>query len=244
VTLKDRLRTPAGALGAAAAQAALEHAQQAEEKYRGIRAMFEDDGEHVSIESVLAGLVAAVRDDEQQDRTMRGVFKSARARRRKLGLISLGTGPLVGVATHIVELYCEVAVVCDLADLSSVALDDREVAAHMLVLWGLIDDLARASAVMDGRSTESLAAIIGEQMRAEAAEHIPRKLSKRAAIQALADARAVIGDASTAHSLRGVVFSGHRTKQLIKRGELQLGQQLSRGAPCEIKGGERLGYSG
>jgi hypothetical protein len=244
MALKDRLMARAGRLGATAAQAALEHTQHAEEKYRGIRAMFDEDDEHVSMEGMLVALVAAVRDDEQEDKTARDVFESARARRRKLGLISLGTGPLVGVATHIVELYCEVAVVCDLADLSSVALDDRDVAAHMLVLWGVMDDLGQASAVMDGRASESLAEIVGQQMRAEAVEHIPRKLSKRAAIQALADARHLLGDASRADGLRGVVFSGHRTKQLIKRAEFQLGRQLPPGAPCEMKGEGRLGYSG
>jgi len=189
--------------------------------------VFKDEERPVTIENVLAALVDAVRADEhEEDRSARDLFKTARSRRRRLGLLSFGAGPLVGVATHIVDLYCETATVCDLADLHSIALTEHDIAAHMLVLWGILDGVDEAEAVMTGTGTQSLASIIAGRIHGGAAEHIPDKLTKRAAIQALWDARHLVDDArevAGAGSVRGVVFTGHRTKQLIKKAELQLG---------------------
>ena len=191
--------------------------------------LFKDEERAVTIENVLAALVAAVRADEhEEDRSARDLFKTARSRRRRLGLLSFGAGPLVGVATHVVDLYCETATVCDLADLHSIALTEHDVAAHMLVLWGILDGVDEAKAVMTGAGTQSLASIVGERVHSGAAEHIPDKLTKRAAIQAVWDARHLVDDArnaARAGSVGGVVFTGHRTKQLIKKAELQLGVQ-------------------
>ena len=192
-----------------------------------MRSVFEDDEQPMSMEQVLAALVAGVRADEhEEDRSARDVFKVARRRRRRLGLLSFGAGPMVGVATHIVDLYCETAIVCDLADLHSISLTERDVAAHMLVLWEIVDRVDEAEAVMVGTGAESLASIIGGRVQAGVVVRIPDRLTKRAAVQALADARHLVSDAREAAgdgSVRGVVFTGHRTKKLIKRAELQLG---------------------
>jgi hypothetical protein len=168
-------------------------------------------------------------DEREEDRSARDVFKTARSRRRRLGLLSFGAGPLVGVATHIVDLYCETATVCDLADLHSIALTEHDVAAHMLVLWGISGSVEDAKAVMTGSGAQSLASIVAGHVVGGAAEHIPDKLTKRAAIQALSDARHLADDgrkAAGAGSVSGIVFTGHRTKQLIEKAELQLGVGL------------------
>jgi hypothetical protein len=224
MSLRDRLATRAIRLGESTAEAVVVHSQQASTRYRGMRAVLEEDGEAISMEDVLAGLVRAVRADEhEEDRSARDVYESARSRRRRLGLLSFGAGPLVGVATHIVELYCEMAIVCDLAELHSISLSDDELAAHMLVLWDVVDTFDRAVEVMAETAPCSLAEIIGLQVRKGALEHLPHRLSRKAAVQALADARRLLGDTpSRTASLGGVVFSGHRTKQLIKKAELQL----------------------
>jgi hypothetical protein len=224
--IRGRIAARATELGAAAAEAAVVRAQHVGARYRGLRSVFKDEEGHVTIESLLAALVAAVRADEhEEDRSARDVFKTARSRRRRLGLLSFGAGPLVGVATQIVDLYCETATVCDLADLHSIGLSEHQIAAHMLVLWGIAESLDEAEAVMTGTATQSLASIIGGRIHGGVAEHIPQKLTKRAAIQALSDARALVRDARKAGSgsVKGVVFTGHRTKQLIKTAELQLG---------------------
>jgi hypothetical protein len=225
--IRDRIAARATELGGAAVEAAVVGAQHASARYRGLRAVFQDEERPVTIENVLAAIVAAVRADEhEEDRSARDVFKTARSRRRRLGLLSFGTGPLVGVATHIVDLYCETATVCDLADLHSIDLTEHHVAAHMLVLWGILESLDEAKAVMTGTGSQSLSSIIGGRVHGGVAEHVPERLTKRAAIQALWDARHLVDDARKATgsgSVKGVVFTGHRTKQLIKKAELQLG---------------------
>jgi Asp-tRNA(Asn)/Glu-tRNA(Gln) amidotransferase C subunit len=227
VAIRDKLAARAAELSTAAAEAAVVRAQHAGARYRGLRAVFKDEETPITVETVLAGLVAAVRADEhEEDRSARDVFRTARSRRRRLGLLSFGAGPLIGVATHIVDLYCETATVCDLAELHSIDLSEQQVAAHMLVLWGILESVAEAEAVMMGTRTQTLASIIGGRMRGGVAEHIPDRLTKRTAIQVLSDARGVVADArkvAGTGSVGGVVFSGHRTKQVIKKAELQLG---------------------
>lgn len=221
--MRGRIASRAATLGSAA----IAYAQSAEENYRGLRSVFEDEGASIAFEDLLAGLVAAVRTDEhEEDRSARDVFKTARRRRRRLGLLSFGAGPLTGVATQVVDLYCETATLCDAADLHTVELTDRQIAGHMLVLWEILDDLDDAQAVMAGTGSRSLRSIIEERVGASIAERLPEEPTKRAAIKALWDARDLAGEirkAASGESLGGVLFAGHRTKRLIKKAEAQLG---------------------
>jgi hypothetical protein len=226
MTIRNKLTTRAAELGAAAAEAAVARGQHASSRYRGLRTVFKDEEPPVKIESVLAALVAAVRADEHDEgRSDRDVFRAARSRRRRLGLLSFGAGPLVGEATQIVDLYCETAIVCDLADLHSIDLTERQIAAHMLVLWNLTESLGQAEAIMAGAGTQSLGSIVTGRIRGGVTAHLPDKPTKRAAIQALWGMRHVVDDARAvaAGSVGGVVFTGHRTKQIIEKIELQLG---------------------
>ncbi len=227
MALRDKLVARAAELGATAADAAVERARDMGARYRGMQAVFDDDGQPVSIEQVLAALVAGVKADEhEEDRSARDVFRVARRRRRRLGLLSFGAGPLAGVANCIVDLYCETATVCDLADVHSLSLTEHDVAAHMLVLWEIVDDIDEARAVMKGAGAQSLASIIGGRVQDGVVAHIPHGLSKRAAFRALADARHLMSDARAVAgdgSVRGVLFTGRKTKKLIKNAELQLG---------------------
>ncbi|MGO9319324.1 MAG: hypothetical protein ACLQBY_00755 [Solirubrobacteraceae bacterium] len=227
MTIRSKLTTHATGFAVDAANAAVDRVQHAGARYRGLRSVFEDEAVPITIENLLAGLVAAVKADEyEDDRSARDLFRTARSRRRRLGLLSFGAGPLVGVATHIVDLYCDTAIVCDLADLYSMDLTEREIGGRMLTLWRIVESVEEAEAVMAGTGTLSLMSIIRGRLHADVAEHIPDKLTKRAAIQLLASARDVAEDvreAAGAGSISGVVFSGHSTKQVIKRAELELG---------------------
>jgi hypothetical protein len=227
MTIRGKLVAHASQLASDAASAAVDRVRQAGARYRGLRSVFEEESVPITIENLLAGLIAAVKVDEhEEDRSARDVFTTARSRRRRLGLLSFGAGPLVGVATHVVDLYCDTAIVCDLADLHSLELTERQIGAHMLTLWGIMESLEEAEAVMAGTSALSLMSIISRDIRADVAGRAPDKLSKRAAIQLLAGARDVVGDAREAvgaGSAGGIVFSGHKTKQLIKRAELEFG---------------------
>jgi hypothetical protein len=89
--------------------AASETVQNAGESFRGFRGMLADDGGSLKVEAYLVALVRAVRDDEHdEDRSRRDLYVRARKRRRRLGLISLGAGPMMGVAssTTLASMSC------------------------------------------------------------------------------------------------------------------------------------------
>jgi hypothetical protein len=223
--LRDRLEQGAAKVGEGArAIADSEHAQRAGESFRGFKSMLGDD-EQQSAEGYLLALVRAVRDDEEEDeRSRRDVYVTARKRRRRLGLLSFGAGPMAGVASRVADLYCEVAVVCDVAELHGLDLGDEEVAAQMLVMWSVIDDLDIARGAM--RSEPPLAAILGAQLLEQLdIEETPQtKLELAKAIWQIHSVDAGdVKEAASGQPIRSVAFTGHRTKKLIKRAEAQLG---------------------
>jgi len=108
MSLKGKLANKAAAVGVSAAEVAASKIEGAAVRYRGLREVFSEDDRGMTPENVLAGIVAAVRADEHdEERTSRDVFTTARSRRRRLGLLSFGAGPMVGVASQVVDLYCE-----------------------------------------------------------------------------------------------------------------------------------------
>ncbi len=210
--------------------------QQMGEGLRDLRTMLaEDDERSLSIERFLVTLVRMVRNEEHgNERAARDVYVAARKRRRRLGIMSFGAGPLVGVANQFADLFCETATVCDVAALHGLSLSDEQVGAHMLVLWGIVDDQDAAQNAMAGKPP--VASILAGELRERAAEQLPETLTKRSATKALWDVRATIGDArkgATTDAMRTVAFSGHRTKKVIKKAEAQLGvsHQSPRGWP-------------
>jgi hypothetical protein len=224
--LRDRLEANATRLGESTRKAvASAPLQRASDGFRGLRAMFEDDDQSLSVERFLLSLVRAVRSDEQyEERDARDVYVAARKRRRRLGLMSFGAGPLVGVANQFADLYCEAATVCDVVALHGLDLSDDRIGAHMLVLWGITDDLDAAQKAIAGEPP--VANILAGKLRERAGEQLPDKLTKRSVTKALWDVRGQLGDArkgATTGVVRTVVFTGHRTKKVIKEAEAQLG---------------------
>jgi hypothetical protein len=216
----------ANRLGSNAAEAAASRVQRAGSGFHALRAILTDEDQPTNVEAFLVALIKAVRHDEpREQRTHRNVYEDARRRRRHLGVVCFGTGPLVGVATHIVDLYCDIATFCDLADLRGLALTEREIAAHILVMWAIVEPLGDAQSVMAGTHDHTIAAIMAKTLRDGAVAHLPANPTKRAVAKALWDARALLGDARSAAgtgSVSGVVFAGHHTKQFIKKSEHQL----------------------
>src|SRR3954464_1348800 len=169
--LRDRLGAGATRLGGAARDAARDAAEAGlkrapDEGFSSFRALFDDDDDQpASIERFLLALVATVRDDEPEaDRTQRDVFETARRRRRGLGFVSFGTGPLVRVSNQVADLYCDTATVCDLAEVHRLALDAEQIAAHMLVLWGVADSFADATGAMNDATGLSIAALLHRRL--------------------------------------------------------------------------------
>jgi hypothetical protein len=232
--LRDRLEEQAVRVGDRARVAASEQLQRAGESFRGFREILANEEQVQSIEGYLLALVRAVRDDERDEQqTSRDVYVRARKRRRRLGLISFGAGPMVGVASRVADLYCETATVCDVADFHTLDLRDEQIAAHMLMLWSITEDFQRAEEAMQGKPP--VAEIVGAKLTERAAGYValdseenPTKLSIATTLWKVhsLDAGDVARDAKDAiggQPIRSVAFTGHRTKKVIRRAEAQLG---------------------
>jgi hypothetical protein len=229
--LRDRLEEQAARAGDhARAVAASERVRLAGESFRGFRAMLTDNEREPSIEVYLLALVRAVRDDERDEKqASHDVYVRARKRRRRLGLISFGAGPMVGVASRVADLYCETATVCDVADLHGLDLSDEQVAAHMLVLWSITEDFARAEGAMRGEPP--VAEILGAKLFEYLDLELEAQPTKLAIVKAIWEVQRlnpldVADDAKKAvggQPIRSVAFTGHRTKKVIKKAEAQLG---------------------
>src|SRR3954451_13453110 len=179
--LRDRMQAGAARLGGAARDATREAASAGlrrapDEGFRSFRELFDDDDEQpVSIERFMLALVATVRGDEtEKDRDARDVFETARRRRRGLGLVSFGTGPLVRVSNQVADLYCDTATVCDLAEVHRLGLSDEHVAAHMLVLWSATESLPEAQAAVDQRL---VAALLSTRLAERTGSNVPAQLT-------------------------------------------------------------------
>jgi hypothetical protein len=82
-----------------------------------------DDDQPITIEALTVLLVDAVRTDgEARELTDRDVGRAAKRRYRRLGTISLPTGPL---GRYLVGLYCEAATLCDIVELRRAPLSDE-----------------------------------------------------------------------------------------------------------------------
>lgn len=234
MALSDRLRSKladaAGKTKAAAADgagAAAAKAKEALESRSGgagprlLALLRMDDDEPVTIEALVVLLVDAVRkDDEARELSDRDVFKAAKRRFRRLGVLSLPTGP---VGWRVVGLYCEAATVCDIVELRGEPLSDEAVAAHLLVLWGAMADLASAEAAIAGTGPSVLQALV-LRYRSKVTERLPDPMTKRAVVTLIWKQRDLMSDVREAATpgVRENVFPGKRVKAFIAQAHAQL----------------------
>jgi len=114
--------------------------------------------------------------------------------------------------------------ICDLASWHGRDLSDHHVAAHMLVLWGVADDFETAHGSV--RGNPPVADLLGDKLFTQLDRHLPEEVTKRSIAQAMWEVREGVGSVrkgATSEAVRTVAFTGHRTKQTIKRMEAQLG---------------------
>ncbi|MEA2123996.1 MAG: hypothetical protein QOI80_778 [Solirubrobacteraceae bacterium] len=180
---------------------------------------------NASPEGFVLGLVRSARDDEDDGLTEKQVRKEARKRRRRLGIASFAAGPLAGAAGEATDLYTETATVCDLVELHGLTLTDLDIGAHMLVLWGLTDDLAEARGALDGTSVP-ITALISRRWVGEISDEQPGELTVVGVIKAMWKSRALtndLRDAAGQGSFKRVLRAGAQTKEFMERAEGQLG---------------------
>jgi hypothetical protein len=226
VGFRDRLQQKAIQYGEEARAKAVTSVpvQVAGDGLRGFLGLLEGEDDAFTVDLFLLSLVRAVRDDERDERSKREVYVAARKRRRRLGLAAFATGPLVGVANQVADLYCEAAVICDLAAFHRQELSDEQVVAHLLVLWNVADGYEAAHASVQGNPP--ISSLLGDRLFLEVDEYLPEELTKRSIAKALWEVREGVGGVrkgATTEAVRTVAFTGHRTKKTIKRLEVQLG---------------------
>lgn len=232
--LRKQLEERGAALVERVADSSISASQRVADSYRGFRQVLAE-GEQSGVEAYLTAMVGAVRsdgrdeDEDEDEETRRDVYVRARKRRRKLGLVCLGTGPMAGIASQVADLYCEIATLCDVAELHDLALDDSQVTAHMLVLWSIAADRDEAEAIVRGEPP--LAQVLETELAGRAGlvkgeeGWTPRSIAT--AIWDIQNLRTgVLGDLKTAadgQPVRSVLFTGQRMKKVIARAEFQLG---------------------
>ena len=177
-----------------------------------------DDDRRITIEGVTVLLVSAVRRDEDRGLSDRDVLQAAKRRYRRLGTLSLPSGPLGGV---VVNLYCEAATLCDVVELRGTPLSDDAVAAHLLVLWGVIPDVQEAADAITGLGPNA-AAILATRARERVAKvDLPEPMTKRGALLALWRLRDVAGEAEGT-GVRERLFPGRRVAAFVEEAGAQL----------------------
>jgi hypothetical protein len=92
-------------------------------------------------------LVDAVRGDETAQVIETEVVDAAKRRQRRLGAVACVGGR---TTLHLVSLYCEVAILCDVERAFRLGLSDEELAGHLMVLWGVVPDHGSAMAAVAG----------------------------------------------------------------------------------------------
>jgi tetratricopeptide (TPR) repeat protein len=170
-------------------------------------------------------LVNKVRKDETSHASDRKLKRGVARRNRRVAALSLATGPFAGVTKQVVDLYADTATVCELVALHRLELSDEEIAAHMLVLWSLTDDLSEARSAIEGRNG-GVMAMASRRLNGSAAAFVPDRRSAPALVKAVWQVRK-LASAPTATAV-DVVRAGKPARDFISRAERQLGIERGR----------------
>lgn len=180
-----------------------------------------DPDQPVTIERLLTRTVELVRADEElRQLSDKDVLKASIKRRRRLGTLALPGGPF---AVHAVELYCDVATVCDLADRHKLNLSEEMISAHMLVLWNLLPDVTTAHNAMS-RNQVTLTQHLTELAVNGTVERVPDQLTVRSAVSTIWQLRKAMPDKLTPSrpKVSAAVLPRQRSKRFIESAEAQM----------------------
>ena len=222
----DRAGQAAGAAkGAAQSEVArsellLAATRKSEERLRAF--LRTGDDEKITIELLLVRLVEAAQADEPKlDRSDKDLFKSSRSRRRRLGMLALPGGPIAG---QLIELYCDIATLCELVDHHQLALDRYEIAGHALVLWQVMPDPESATLAARGAG-QSVAGYWAKRALGHEALNPPEKMSPTDAVRWIWKFRSAVPTdlVKDRKTVRATVFVGNDTKEFIAKAREQLG---------------------
>lgn len=177
----------------------------------------------IAPEQFVVLLVGKARSADDEDLSDRDVVRAAKSRWRRGRAAALGATVFAGAANHLVDLYCETAMVCDLVRLHELPIDDVEIAARMLVLWDVADDVGQAEAAMN-RSDSSITQLLRARAGAQAQGRVPEQWTAKALIQALWRTRGLATEVSAGSgAVTGIVMPGKTVKRFHIRARVVLG---------------------
>jgi hypothetical protein len=113
----------------------------------------------------------------------------ARKRARRIGALTGLAGMLGQVPAEALQLIEEARAAVDIAAVEAPQRSDEQIAADLLVLWGLVDDLATAEGIAAGTSERSLLDHLVKTGAEKVREAIPEKWTPIAALKFLWKAR-------------------------------------------------------
>jgi len=182
-----------------------------------------DDDKPLSVERLLVMLVDAVRGDdgeEERDLTDKDVLKAAKRRQRMAGAAGALGGP---AGLQLASLYCEVELLCDVAERHRLQLADEELAAHMLVLWNAMPDVVSACAAIDG-SGQSVVARAATTAHGKVVTKPHGETTKKDVVKTIWRLRGAVGDIEMpgSSSPMNVLLPGRRVKAFTLQAEEQL----------------------
>lgn len=223
---RDRLTEATEATVQAAVGEAREHATRAgrwlaehDPSAAARMQLIADDGARLSVEAFLVLLLDAMNADEDRMLTGGEVEKAGRRRARRAGIVGAFGGPFGLCAA---SLYTEAMLVCDIVDRHGLDLTDEQIAAHLLVLWGLVPTLEEASAAIDGTGPS----IAGHVADARLFNGTPvEELSPRDALMVLWRARQLMDpdELPGTTKLRHFALPRRRIRRVTEQVEDQLG---------------------
>jgi len=221
MALRNRMTAQAGRIASTAAAKARETVAGSDAVVRLLAIVRIDDDRPMSPERLLVMLVDAVNGEADRELTDRDVLKAAKKRQRLAGAAGAAGGP---VGMQLASLYCEAEIICDVAERHRLALENEELAAHLLVLWNAMPDLAGARAAIDG-SGLSVFARMAADAHAKVVTKPREEMTKRDVVRMLWRLRGVAGDVELpgSGSPRDVLLPGKRVKAFTKAAERQLG---------------------
>jgi hypothetical protein len=221
VSLRTRLASKAVDTAKAAVVKAKHHVASENATAR-LRALVDmEDDRPITIEGLLVVLVDAVHADDPRELSRRDIKKAAKRRQRMAGGLGMFGGP---VGSYLARLYCEAELFCDIAVHHKLGLSDEQLAAHLLVAWNTMPDLASAVAAIDGTG-QSVANRMATELRGKVSDVPVGVMTKKDAVLALWRLRALVADVAMPESatFKDVLIPGGRVRAMTRSVERQLG---------------------
>jgi hypothetical protein len=121
-----------------------------------------DENARLSVEAFLVLLLDTMNADDDDDTpTAKQVERAGRRRARRAGIVGIWGGP---AGLCLASLYSEAMLVCDIVDRHDLDLTDEQIAAHLLVLWGLSPNLDSATAAIEGTGPSVAEQVLGDRV--------------------------------------------------------------------------------